>query len=151
MSYQSHRARDPFGHDTNVASEGGEPVGQLGHLDGQGRMVVSLMRGADIAGKDSDIAKVYGQMMMVFERHARRPLMRHHCDCACLGADEAVMARFVRLASRGEREDATLMAMLLIRADIAPLAVSLAEQLGLLIQTVARVDPRALHPHGVYH
>ncbi|MBU0645425.1 MAG: hypothetical protein KJ731_03015 [Alphaproteobacteria bacterium] len=148
MSYSPH---DPFGLDPAREAEGAEPVGRMDQLDAQGRMVVALMRGAQIAGKDSDISKVYGQMMMVFERHARRPLMRHHPDCACLGADEAVMARFVRLAARGAREDAALMAMLLIRADIASLAVSLAEQLGLLIQVAARVDAHAMRPHGAYH
>lgn len=148
MSYSPY---DPFGLDPAREVEGAEPVGRIDQLDAQGRMVVALMRGAQIAAKDSDISKVYGQMMMVFERHARRPLMRHHPDCACLGADEAVMARFVRLAARGAREDAALMAMLLIRADIASLAVSLAEQLGLLIQTAIRVDSHAMRPPGAYH
>ncbi|EKE71785.1 hypothetical protein [Celeribacter baekdonensis] len=148
MSYSPY---DPFGLDRAQEAEGAEPVGRIDQLDDQGRMVVALMRGAQFAAKDSDIAKVYGQMMMVFERHARRPLMRHHPDCACLGADEAVMARFVRLAARGAREDAALMAMLLIRADIASMAVSLAEQLGLLIQAAARVDAHAMRPRGAYH
>ncbi|AVW91289.1 hypothetical protein [Celeribacter baekdonensis] len=148
MSYSPY---DPFGRDRAQEAEGAEPVGRIDQLDEHGRLVVALMRGAKLAAKDSDIAKVYGQMMMVFERHARRPLMWHAPNCICLGADEAVMVRFVRLASNGAREDAALMAMLLIRADIASLAVSLAEQLGLLIQTAIRVDSHAMRPPGAYH
>lgn len=149
MSYQSRQSLDPAAR--TAAREGAATVGKLEHLDGQGRMVVALLRGASLPGREDDIAKVFGQMMMVFERHARRPLMRHHSDCACLGADEAVMAQFVRLAARGAREDAMLMAMLLLRADIAPLAVSMAEQLGLLINSVARAMPQAMPPRGMYH
>ena len=39
-------------------------------------------------------------------RHGRRPLMRHHVICKCLGADESCFANFIGYANEGEREDA---------------------------------------------
>ncbi|SFA97333.1 hypothetical protein SAMN05421688_1996 [Poseidonocella pacifica] len=65
--------------------------------------------------------------------HGRRPLMRHGLECACVGADEAVFAQFIETARAGEREDAGLLAMLLLRSDIALVAVTLAEEVGHLL------------------
>ena len=141
MSFQSARAIDQITEDT---VEGAQPVGKLSHLNEQGRVVVTLFRSSEAMRGNGDLGKVFSQMMLVFERHARRPLVSHGMRCDCLGADEAVLAQFVRLAARGKREDATLMAMLMLRADIAPLAVSMAEQLGLLIDATLRTDPRAM-------
>lgn len=143
MAFQPRTTRSPFA--TPSALDGAAPVGKLTSLDAMGQVVVALLRGQG-GGMGADIEKVYAQMMLVFERHARRPVMHHGPSCECLGADEAVMAQFVRLAALGAREDATLMAMLLLRADIAPLAVSMAEQLGLLIEAVLRTDPRLTIP-----
>ena len=52
-------------------------------------------------------------------------------DCPCAGADECVFARFVALAAEGAREDAVLMAALMVRADIALGLATLAESIGL--------------------
>ena len=51
--------------------------------------------------------------------HARRPLLGHALDCPCAGSDECVFARFVALAAEGAREEAVLMAALIVRADLA--------------------------------
>ncbi len=64
-------------------------------------------------------------------RHVRRPVMRHGATCSCVGADEAVLAHLVTISASGDREDAMLMACLLVRSDVAPLVVSLAQALGL--------------------
>ncbi|WP_417244908.1 hypothetical protein [Celeribacter sp.] len=141
MSFQSARALDQL---TEDALEGAQPVGKLSQLSEQGRVVVTLFRGSDALRRSSDMGKIFEQMMMVFRRHGRRQLVSHGMSCDCLGADEAVLAQFVRLAARGKREDACLMAMLIVRADVAPLAVSLAEQLGLLIDATLRTGPRAM-------
>ena len=45
--------------------------------------------------------------------------------------DECVFARFVALAAEGAREDAVLMAALLVRADLALCLAGLAESIGL--------------------
>ncbi|WP_460275491.1 hypothetical protein [Celeribacter sp. ULVN23_4] len=141
MSFQSSRAIDQMSEEVR---DGAQPVGKLSQLNEQGRVVVTLFRGTSRLRSNSDMGKIFDQMMLVFQRHARRPLVSHGMSCDCLGADEAVLAQFVRHAARGQREDACLMAMLLVRADVAPLAVSLAEQLGLLIDATLRTDPRAM-------
>lgn len=63
----------------------------------------------------------------------RRPLMRHAAACPCLGADEATFAHFLTLAGIGEREEAMLVAILLVRADLAPILVDAAGRAGLEI------------------
>ena len=63
--------------------------------------------------------------------------MRHGTDCPCLGADEACFARVVADASEGAREDAMLVAALMVRPDMAPAAVHLAEALGLALKRLA--------------
>ena len=71
-------------------------------------------------------------------RHARRPVMRHQAGCKCLGADEACFARFVGAASDGDREDALMIAATVVRADIAPLTLSLAEEFGFALRRMAQ-------------
>ena len=63
--------------------------------------------------------------------HSRRPLMGHAPGCPCAGADECVFARFVALAAEGAREDAVLMAALMVRADLALGLALQAERIGL--------------------
>ncbi len=88
------------------------------------------------------------QICELCTRHARRPLMRHHVTCKCLGADEACFANFIGAAAEGEREDAMLIATLLIRHDFAPSLVSLAENLGLALKHMTRdkTGLRSLNP-----
>lgn len=65
--------------------------------------------------------------------HARRPLRRHAASCPCAGGDECVFARFVALAAEGAREDAILMAALIVRADISLGLTRVAEEFGLTL------------------
>lgn len=65
--------------------------------------------------------------------YGRRPLMRHGLGCACLGADEACFAHMVAAAATGAREDALMLAALIVRPDLAPALVALSEQLGLAL------------------
>ena len=61
----------------------------------------------------------------------RRPRLGHAPDCPCAGGDECVFARFVALAAEGAREEAILMAALIVRADLALGLTALAEEIGL--------------------
>lgn len=79
-------------------------------------------------------------------RHGRRPLMRHATTCKCLGADEACFANFVATAVTGEREDALMIAMLLVRPDIAPVVTSLAMEFGLALKRKHLRTPRDVAP-----
>lgn len=75
--------------------------------------------------------------------HGRRPLMRHDPGCQCLGSDEACFANFIAVASEGEREDAILIATMIVRADMAPCLAGLAETFGLVLRRMAvRARPK---------
>ena len=67
-------------------------------------------------------------------RHGRRPLMRRAAPCGQVGADEACFAHFVAAASEGAREDALMIALAMLRPDIAMQAVALAEEAGLALR-----------------
>ncbi len=70
--------------------------------------------------------------------------MRHSVQCKCLGADEACFANFIATAATGEREDAMLIATLLVRPDVAPLIVSLAADVGLAFMRMCLSAPREM-------
>ncbi|QFU09094.1 hypothetical protein PARPLA_01771 [Rhodobacteraceae bacterium THAF1] len=72
-----------------------------------------------------------GDLLGLIADHARRPLMTHHETCGCVGSDEAVLTLFAQTATFGAREDAMMIACLFLRPDVAPLAVSLAQSVGL--------------------
>ncbi len=72
----------------------------------------------------------FTDLIALMLRHGRRPMMHHALECECVGADEAVFALFCSQAV-GDREEAMMIACLILRADVAPIAVSLAQTLGL--------------------
>ncbi|WP_299656241.1 hypothetical protein [uncultured Tateyamaria sp.] len=76
-------------------------------------------------------------------RHGRRPLMRHHVTCKCLGADESCFATFIGYASEGEREDALLIATTIVRPDMALPLVDLAQEFGLALRRMALMADHA--------
>lgn len=84
----------------------------------------------------------FGDLCSLCTRHGRRPLMRHAVRCKCLGADESCFANFIATAATGEREDAMLIATLLVRPDVAPLIASLAADVG---HAFLRMRPSAPH------
>ena len=77
-------------------------------------------------------------------RHGRRPLCRHGLKCRCVGADEASFAHFVSTAATGEREDAMMIAILLVRPDMAPALTSLATDFGLALKQMNLAAPKAI-------
>lgn len=79
--------------------------------------------------------------------HGRRPLIRHGLGCACLGADENCFAQMIAAASEGAREDAMMMASLIVRPDFAPALAALSEELGLALRrmTVSIPMPTSRH------
>lgn len=133
---------------------GAEPVATIAALPFHEALLIGALRArcegpdamAIFAGELGDlfggaaVARVLERMDEFFGltlRHVRRPVMRHGLSCSCVGADEAVLAHLVSLSTTGEREDAMLMACLLVRADVAPIVVSLAQTLGLELMRTA--------------
>lgn len=83
----------------------------------------------------------FEDLVTLLTNHSRRRLMRYDVCCRCVGADECVFARFVAQAAEGAREDAMLMAMLIVRPDMAPCVTALAEQVGLILRQGQRTAP----------
>jgi len=144
-------------------NRGGAPVGFVAGLDSiEAASVIYLRLWSD--GPDaraqvwSDFANTLGsdqgkKALKSFEdlcalcaHHGRRPLMRHSVHCKCLGADESCFANFIATAATGDREDAMLMATLLVRPDVAPLVASLATDVGLAFMRMRPQAPRDLTP-----
>ncbi|WP_372574659.1 hypothetical protein [Ruegeria jejuensis] len=81
-------------------------------------------------------------------QHGRRPLMRHSLGCNCLGADENFFAQMIGAAADGVREDAMMLATLIVRPDFAPALAALSEEFGLALKTMSgpvTTGDRVLH------
>lgn len=139
-------------------SRGGAAVGRLSDLDPVEAGAVLYLRlwsdgpnGRADAASDFDIAlgSNHGRAaMLTLDRlcslcasHGRRPLVRHGLGCACLGADENCFAQMIAAASEGAREDAMMMASLIVRPDFAPALASLSEELGLALRRMTAAMP----------
>jgi len=133
------------------STRGGAPVGRLSDLSPVEAGAVMYLRlwseganGRADAASDFDIAlgKDQGHVaMLTLDRlcslcahHGRRPLVRHGLGCGCLGADENCFAQMIAAAAEGAREDAMMMACLIVRPDFAPALASLSEELGLALR-----------------
>ncbi|KIN64650.1 hypothetical protein Z946_3542 [Sulfitobacter noctilucicola] len=147
---------------TDIAeNRGGAPVGFITELDGiEAASVIYLRLWCDGAESQSqvwnDFASCLGadqgrralntfqELCALCTQHGRRPLMRHSVNCKCLGADEACFANFIATAVMGEREDAMLIATLIVRPDVAPLLASLATDFGLALKRMNLRAPRQM-------
>ncbi|SMX44185.1 hypothetical protein [Actibacterium lipolyticum] len=133
------------------AKRGGAPVGLLTELPDVEAGAVLYLRlwcegAVSQAQVSDDFALALGmdhgrRALAAFEqlcdlcvRHGRRPLVRHQVTCKCLGADESCFANFISAAADGQREDAMLIATLLVRADVAPSLTALAEDVGIALK-----------------
>ena len=130
------------------APRGGAPVGHLRDLDPieaaavlyfrmwcEGRSVRDRLASDFLSSLGPryghDALSAFDGLCDVCVRYGRRPLMRHALDCSCLGADESCFANLIVLAGEGEREDAALMASLIVRPDLALQTADMAEQVAL--------------------
>ncbi len=93
----------------------------------------------------SRVVKTFEKLCSLCTQHGRRPLMRHSVQCKCLGSDESCFANFIATATSGDREDAMLIATLLVRPDVAPIITSLAADFGLALK---RMNLAALKDWG---
>ncbi|WP_204114731.1 hypothetical protein [Shimia biformata] len=157
---------DGFGASARGQKRGAAPVGFLSELGPVEQGAVRALRAwsdgrAGLENLGRDITRTAGvahadmvlhalsNLCDLCARHGRRPLMRHHSACACLGADESCFAHFVAAAADGQREDAMLLATLLVRPDFAPSLVGLAEYLGNALRLAASVPPHTHHTDNV--
>ncbi|NBD30605.1 MAG: hypothetical protein GVY31_11280 [Alphaproteobacteria bacterium] len=119
-----------------IPCRGAAPVGQIADLPAHEAAAVLFLRrwtGTEqverTAGQEADY--YLAQIFEMLHRFGRRPLMRHHAGCSCLGADEACFAQLIGGASDGDREDTMMIACLLVRADAAPILTDIAQMAAL--------------------
>lgn len=134
---------------------GGAPVGYVAELDAVEAGAVMYLRlwcdGAESQATVCDdffrgLGTEHGrealnsleQLCSLCVSYGRRPLMRHQVTCKCLGADESCFANFVAAATEGAHEDAMMIATILVRADMAPSLVGLAQSVGLALKRMTR-------------
>ncbi len=140
------------------------PVGQMAEMADLPGMVVSCLRqwnrGGAVAALEmlrAHMAEV--QALATFEAlqdltevlapHMRRPLRCHAPHCACVGMDEAAFARFVEEAALGAREDALMLASLLVEARAILPLTDAAERLGLCLHRGSLCARRPVMPDPV--
>ncbi len=112
--------------------------------DGRGKVAEDFC--AMLGPRDGNAAtEDFDQLCDLSMRHGRRPFMRHQLTCKCLGGDEACFANFIAAASEGQREDAMLLATLMVRPDMASCLVGLAESFGIALR---RMAPRQAAPNA---
>lgn len=87
--------------------------------------------------------RAMGDVMTIVLRHGRRPMIRHGARCACVGSDEAIFAHFVMVAAMGEREDAMLIASLLVDGPLLLPMTEAARQAGLYLYQAGLRQERA--------
>ncbi|MBM9594179.1 hypothetical protein [Roseitranquillus sediminis] len=141
---------------------GGTPVTWLEDLPPPEALVVQYLRDwcADASGRARTMAHAtaalgedeaeralhcWGELINMLTRYGQRTLVLNGSKCRSVGSDEAVFAHFVTTAALGEREEAMLIASLLVRADLLCPAVHLAQSAGLAI---ARIALRAARTAG---
>lgn len=155
-----------------VSTRGGASVGLITELDGIEAASVIYLRlwsnGADAQAQVRDdfitalgphqgskAVQSFEHLCSLCSAHGRRPLMRHAVQCKCLGADESCFANFIVTAIEGAREDAMLIATLLVRPDVAPLLASYAFDFGLALKRMRLGAPRdyaaAFSQHTTLH
>ena len=86
----------------------------------------------------------FAELCDMLARYGRRPFVAHSIGCKCLGGDEACLAHFIDCAATGDREEAMLIATLMVRVDITPMLVAHAANVGLAIKRMGLSAPRHL-------
>lgn len=153
----------------SASKRGGAVVGQLDDLGPVEAGAVLFLRmwndgprsGARDGGRQhafmselcsgSQAVEAFDQICALCAKHGRRPLMRHAVGCNCVGADENCFAHMIGAAAEGTREDAMMMAALIVRPDFAPALAALSEQFGLAMKRMATAQSLAGQRAAVIH
>ncbi|MBY6056719.1 hypothetical protein [Leisingera daeponensis] len=80
--------------------------------------------------------EAFGYLCNFCATHGRRPLVRHGMTCRCLGADENCFANLLASAAEGQKDDAHILASLIVTPRKAPELARLASDCGLLMREV---------------
>lgn len=118
---------------------GGMPVYTLAELDPLEIAAVQALRLAAKEMPDLDAAaqntadRNLIEILDLWQTHGRRPLCSHAQDCPLVGMDEACFANLVAFATKGDNEDALLIATLLVKPSVAPILAACALCVGMAL------------------
>ena len=145
--------------DDKILKMGGAPVGRMEFLDLEEYTIISFLRrwcDGDISrshlNKELIINLGYAEGNLAFQsfkdlceiifHHGRRSLIRHQLDCNCVGADESCFAQLILRAANNYKEDAILIALLLVPPHLTSQTVSLSEKIGTAIKQLIVADKK---------
>ena len=85
------------------------------------------------------------------QKDGRRKLTRHQLSCNCVGVDENCFAHLVTMATKNDKKDAMLIAVLLSDANVAAELVYMAQDLGQgIIELVDKVSANLIREQGKF-
>lgn len=93
--------------------------------------------------------EVFEGLLSTIGSYAHRPMKTQAVASPCLGADEALLAHLVALASGGDLREAAQVAALLVTAAKAELVVLMAAQVGVTARTLAAHHQPVAMPDNV--
>lgn len=139
---------------------GGMRVGTLAEIDDVEALSVTLLRlWCSGPGSQEEVWNAFalafggrqgGAALRSFEKlvallcgHGHRPLMRQAVGSRDLGADERVFAHLIGAGATCDREQAAVMATLMVRPDVVPMVATLAQEVGVTLRRLS-LRPTAL-------
>ena len=145
--------------DDKILKMGGAPVGRMDQLDLEEYTIIIFLRrwcdGEIIRTqlqKELIINLGYATGNQTFEyfkdlcelifNHGRRALIRHKTNCICVGADESCFAQLILRAANNYKEDATLIALLLVPQHLTSETIALTTKIGTSIKKLIDSDKK---------
>ncbi len=136
---------------------GGAPVGKMQLLDLEEFTIISFLRRWCDGGiartqlqkelvinlgyaKGAQFFQSFKSLCEIIFYHGRRTLVRHQTDCSCVGADESCFAQLILRAGNNYKEDAILIALLLVPPHLTSETFALASQIGTSIKSLLDTD-----------
>ena len=121
----------------------GDAITLLASADPFEVTIIQCLRAAHRAATDGAppppcrLGRDFAELHDIIVAHALAPIDIRALGAPAVSPDEACLARTLRAATDGEREEALMAAFALLRPDIAFLMVPLAQELGLNLRRAA--------------
>ncbi|MGB0960355.1 MAG: hypothetical protein ACPGVK_08915 [Halocynthiibacter sp.] len=135
----------------HVSNIGGYPVGHFADYSAEERQITTCLRlwknGARAQARlTREFIRILGepqgqmaadaldQFTVLLSEYGPRALTFHAVMCDCVGTDESLLVKLITEATKGAREDALRLSMVIIRPDMAPYAVQSARRYGVAMK-----------------
>jgi len=121
----------------------GLALSALREVDPFDASIIHCLRAARVAAREGaalppcGLGRGFAALDGLLTENGVRPLEILDPGAAGVSADEASLARFIRAAAEGERDEALMLGFEILRADIAFMSLTLARDLGLGLRRAA--------------